>query len=505
MSKKNRKNRQGYKPQTVKDDFKNKQTNYQSQSEIPKGLTLDAFSNVLARLGAGTPNLLDSTNYTMTRLTKNFQLLNTLYREHWVVQRLIDTVPEDMCKNWYKITSKIAPDALSRLIRMERTTQMRAKILEGLKWGRLYGGAGGIIMIDGHEDMLDQPIDLDMVMPGSFKGLIILDRWTGITPGTTLVEDINDPDFGLPEYYNITTNIFGTLKVDHTRVVRFVGKSLPYIEELTEQYWGASELEHVFEELKKRDNTSWNIAQLVFLANLRVLKMQDMGQMLSVGDSRVQEQLYNTIQAQNWLMNNMGMYLIDQKDDFATHQYSFSGLSEIYDSFMMDVAGAAEIPVTKLFGRSPAGLNATGESDLQNYYDSIEEKQEAHLRPVIDKLLPVMCMSEFGAIPDDLDYTFNPVRRPTEEERKNLGKNISDTIVNYYNSGLFSQKTALKEIRQTSDLTGIGSNITDEEIMSASGDLEAPGESLSNLIGMDIPSLLNEEQEGVENGQPTEA
>ena len=136
----------------------------------------------------------------------------------------------------------------------------------------------------------------------------------------------------------------------------------------------------------------------------------------------------------------MGMYLIDQKDDFATHQYSFSGLSEIYDSFMMDVAGAAEIPVTKLFGRSPAGLNATGESDLQNYYDSIEEKQEAHLRPVIDKLLPVMCMSEFGAIPDDLDYTFNPVRRPTEEERKNLGKNISDTIVNYYNSGLFSQR-----------------------------------------------------------------
>ena len=51
--------------------------------------------------------------------------------------------------------------------------------------GRLYGGAGGIIMIDGHEDMLDQPIDLDMVMPGRFKGLIILDRWTGITPGTT--------------------------------------------------------------------------------------------------------------------------------------------------------------------------------------------------------------------------------------------------------------------------------------------------------------------------------
>lgn len=69
------------------------------------------------------------------------------------------------------------------------------------------------------------------------------------------------------------------------------------------------------------------------------------------------------------------MQIIDKDDDFSTHQYTFSGLSDVYQQFIMpDISGAAGIPVTRLFGRSPAGLNATGESDLQNYYDKIEEK-----------------------------------------------------------------------------------------------------------------------------------
>ncbi|MFP3681974.1 DUF1073 domain-containing protein, partial [Pseudomonas sp. SIMBA_041] len=65
---------------------------------------------------------------------------------------------------------------------------------------------------------------------------------------------------------------------------------------------------------------------------------------------------------------------------------------------MLDISGASEIPVTRLFGRSPAGMNATGESDLQNYYEVVQQQQESTLGPILDKLLPIICMSEFGAI-----------------------------------------------------------------------------------------------------------
>ena len=180
----------------------------------------------------------------------------------------------------------------------------------------------------------------------------------------------------------------------------------------------------------------------------------------------------------NEMMNNNSMQVIGKNDTFDTKQYTFSGLSDIYSEFMMDVAGAAEMPVTKLFGRSPAGMNATGESDMQNYYDSIEQKQEACLRPVLEKLLPILCISAFGFVPDDLEIEFNTCRRPTEEERKTLAQQTASAIIEAYNSGLISQKTALKELRQSSENTGMWTNITDEDIESASSDTTLPTEDL---------------------------
>lgn len=461
---------------------KKKKTKDQQQPPEKKNLTLDAFSNALARMGWGTPNLMEATNYPLTRLTKNYQLMNSLYRSHWVVRRIIDVIPEDMCKNWIQITSQLQPNQLERMQKLERRTSVKPKILEALKWGRLYGGAGAIMMIDGHENMLDKPLDLDMVFPGSFMGLLVVDRWSGLTPGPDLVTDITDPDFGLPSTYQVTNEANRTtIEVHHSRVLRFIGRDLPNWEKQAEVYWGASEIEHVFDELKKRDNTSWNIANLVFHANLKVLQMEDINQMIAMGNQQANQQLYNIVQAQNWLMNNFSMYLLDKGDTFETKQYTFSGLADVYENFMMDVAGAAEMPVTKLFGRSPAGMNATGESDLQNYYDSIETKQEAYLSPVLDKLLPVLFVSELGAIPDDLDYKFNPVRRPTDTEMSDLASKNTTAIDTVFNSGIISQQTALKELRQQSEITGIFTNITDEDIAAADNKTQPPGEDIPDL------------------------
>ncbi len=443
---------------------------------------LDSYTNPLARLGLNQPNVSEAADYVMTRRTQDYNLMNTLYRDNWIARRLIDVVPEDMMKNGYKITSQIKPEAIAKLEKLERKVQLRKRILSGLKWGRLYGGAIGVIIIAGQEDMLSEPLDYDTIMPGSFKGIVILDRWSGAQAGSEIVNDINDPDFGLPAYYD-TYGKTNAVRVHHSRVVRFTGRDLPFIEEQMEMYWGASELEHVFDEIKKRDNTSWNIAQLVFMANLRVLKMEGMEGLLGSMNTKAQEALANVIAAQNQMMNNNSLQILGGKDDFQTHQYTFAGLSDVYESFMMDIAGAAEIPVTKLFGRSPAGMNATGESDMQNYYDSIEEKQEAYLRPIYDRLLPIMCMSEFGAVPDDLDYEFKPIRRLSDEQRVDLTSKHTSAIIEAYNAGLISQQIALKELQQMKETTGTWSNITDDDIAKADADFGMGGE-LEGLAGM---------------------
>ncbi|WP_444350735.1 anti-CBASS protein Acb1 family protein [Phascolarctobacterium succinatutens] len=448
---------------------------------------LDAFSNVLARLGAGTPNLLEGTEYSLQRMSRDFNTLNALYRESWIVRRIIDVIPADMLKNWITITSGLDPDVEKRLSLTLRRTQLIDKLKRGMQWGRLYGGALGVMLVKHQGYDLSQTLQLDWIMPGDFAGLLIFDRWNGVNPSSELIEDISDPDYGFPKYYTVTDPAGGgSVKIHHSRVVRFTGNTLPFWEEIAEMQWGASVVESVFDELRKRDNVSWNIAQLTFMANIRVLKMQDLGQLLAATDNESQAELLRTLEAQNMLLNNMGMQVMDAADGLETHQYTFGGLADCYQQFIMDISGAAEIPVTRLFGRSPSGLNATGESDLQNYYDMIAEKQESYLRPILNKVLPPFIISTLGSLPDDFDFEFDPVAEPTDKERADLAKCGTDNVVAAYNAGLISQRTALKELKQQSERTGVWTNITDEDIERASDSVEPPGE-MGGMFGGEEP------------------
>lgn len=449
----------------------------QTQPPARKQPVRDSYSNSFSRLGYGQLNLVEAADYPISRMTQNYAMLNSMYRNDWIAGRIVDTIPQDMVKNWYKLTAQITPEQLKEYETTERKTNLQSAILEGLKWGRLFGGAAGLIVIDGQQDMLDQPLDLRLVVPGSFKGIIICDRWSGVYPDVGLVQDIDDPDFGLPEYYNFAmseTDLANGIRVHHSRVLRFTGRTLPYIERMAENYWGMSEIEHVYNELNKRNNTSDNIAQLVFQANVRTYKMADLGQLLATTDETHQRELYQTLAMQNFLMSNMSLAVMDKDDDLVSQQYGFGGVSDVYEMFMLDIAGACEIPVTKLYGRSPAGMNATGESDLTNYYNKITQDQEAILRPIIDRLMPIIAMSTWGVIPDDLAFEFEPVGDSTEEQRANLIQQSAAAIVDVFNAGLISQKTALKELRQSGTSLNMWTNISDEDIENAEETTGAP-------------------------------
>lgn len=478
-----------------------------SQTEVLNKLyTMDAFQNQMARLGFGQPNLNEGADYPLTRMSQNYNLFTSLYRSSWIVRKIVDVFPSDMVKNWIKFNSSLDPEKISKINSVIRKTKTKEKIKEGLRWARLYGGAAGLILIDGDED-LSESLDYDTIMLDDYKGLLIFDRWNGIYPDIELEDDISDEEYGYPKYYSISLseansnlmlsyNKQDLVKVHHSRIVRFNGRDLPLWERQAEMFWGESEIEIVFEELKKRDNTSANIASLIFLANIRVLKMNDLGQLLGASTQKAQENLYKVLQAQNQLMSNMGIYVMDKDDDFGSEQYSFGGLNDIYESFMLDIAGACEMPVTKLFGREPAGFNSTGESDLTQYYDTLEEKQETYLQPIIDKLLPIIFMSTLGAIPEDLDWEFNPCMNVNSKDLADLAQSMASPIFEAFNAGLITKEIALKELKQQNEKTGMWSNITDEDIKNAKNE-DNSGE-YTNEEQESLMSELNPEQNDME-------
>ena len=181
-------------------------------------------------------------------------------------------------------------------------------------------------------------------------------------------------------------------------------------------YWGESEIEAVYDEIVKRDNVSHNMAALTFRACRDYMEVDNLDQLLSTASPAQQKRLYGLLQAQSVIDSNFGTKVVNKGDAIHNTQYTFAGLADVYNSVMMDVSGASRIPVTKLFGRSAAGMNATGEGDLQNYYDYIDTRREGDLRPIMERLLPVMALSCWGEIPDGLDLAFPPLWTPKASE-----------------------------------------------------------------------------------------
>lgn len=427
----------------------------------------DAFSNPLFRLGYGSQSPLEATEYPLTRMTDNYALLNSLYRDNWVVQNVVGIIPDDMTKKWFAPAGAVGPEHLKELERVQRVTALRERVNEGLRWGRLYGGAAGLIMIRGQEGMLGQPLELESIYPGTFQGLYILDRWQGVVPGMELVFEGGEP---VPAYYSITDASGNTVaKVHHSRLVRFTGRDLPFLERVAELYWGESEVEALYNDVVKHDNVAANMAALTFRANVDTMEVQNLDQLFSVTSGEQQRRFWNVMQAQSVMKSNFGMQLVNRGDQIKNAQYTFTGLQEVYDSMCLDLSGASRIPVTKLFGRSPAGMNATGESDLRNYYDYVDTLREAKLRPILEKLLPVLAMSAWGAVPDGLDITFPPLWTPTAAEVAEIALKKAQAIRDTFQAGLFRADTAQRELKKLADETGMFDSISEEEIAANAG------------------------------------
>jgi phage-related protein (TIGR01555 family) len=181
-----------------------------------------------------------------------------------------------------------------------------------------------------------------------------------------------------------------------------------------------------------------------------------------------EEILSRTFNTMRQLQSNEGLTVLDAEDSYQPHSYSFGGLSDIILQFGQQISGATGIPLVRLFGQSPAGLNSTGESDLRMYYDNILSQQESRLRDGMLLVLRVMYRSLFGQdAPDDFDFDFSSLWQTSEKEKADISAVVTDTIIKAYDAGIIDQVTAMKELRQSSEATGIYSNITQESIEEA--------------------------------------
>jgi phage-related protein (TIGR01555 family) len=449
-------------------------------------LTRDSFQNTAANLGYGTNNLTSASTYGFNPISRTHTKLEWMYRGSWLVRKIVDCPANDMTRAGIDFGGTVDPKRVETLTKDWKQMGIWNKYNLGLKWGRLYGGAVSVLMINGQD--LSTPLRPEAIGRGDFKGLLVLDRWMLTASVDEFVTDFG-PEFGMPKYYTtIAGGSIPSMKIHHSRVLRHEGDDVPYWQRIAENGWTVSVVEQCFDRMIAFDSASTGAAQLVYKAHLRTYKVPGLRDMIGAGGPLYQAFLDNMTlirQAQT----NEGLTIIDGDDSIEYHTNSaFSGLSDALIQFGQQLSGASGIPLVILFGQSPSGMNSTGESDIRNYYDRISSDQHAHMEMQIYKIAVVSYWSRYGeAPPAEFGFTFNPLWQQTESERANDASTIANAVTAVFDSGIIDQATAMEELKQSSHTTGIFSNITDEDIAEARANPPPPPDFPPGADGSGAP------------------
>ena len=424
----------------------------------------DGIANPLLRIGTGTRNTFNPSTYRPQWVTLNRQTLEWAYQTSWMASLAVDIVAEDMTREGFEI-KEVSPEIADKINKVSERYGILDSLCETIKWSRLYGGAIAIILIDGQDvskPLTDVPI-------GTFRGLCVLDRWQLDSVTNDLVTKLG-PDFGKPEFYRIISENaevkFTSDKIHHSRVLRMDGRKLPYYLRQSYQGWGASIIEPAWNQIRGFDLGTQSATQLLSKTFLRYYKVDGLREILT-----------NDIAAKGFLkqmdyvrefQSSEGMTLGDKEDEFQTFSYSFAGIPDVLLQLGQQVSGAFGIPLVRLFGQSPAGLNSTGESDLRNYYDNIKKLQRSMLGTNLKKLLDVIYQSVTGEKPPaEFSFNFAPLWQMTQSERSLVTQQTAATIADAYDRGLLTLDQALKELKKLSDTVGVFASITDKDIKEA--------------------------------------
>lgn len=424
----------------------------------------DGISNPLLRIGTGTLNTFAATTYRPEFVSLNRQMLEWAYQGSWLCGLAVDIVAEDMTREGIEIKCD-NPEDIQRVNGAFDDFGVMDSLCDATKWARLYGGAIAVIMIDGQS--VDKP--LVKVPRDSFRGLAVFDRWQLDVTNLNPVQKLG-PDFGKPEFYRVVSANseidFGTDKIHYSRVIRLEGRKLPFYLRQSYQGWGASVIEPIFDKIKGFDVATQGVTQLLSKAYLRYYKVKDLRRILT--NDLARNGFLKQMDVIREFQNAEGLTVGDVDDDFQTLTYTFTGIPEVMLQLGQQISGALGIPLVRLFGQSPAGLSATGESDIRMYYDSIKKQQRSMLRHGIRKVLDVVYESATGKSPDEsLTFEFKALWQMSQLDKATTGSTVAGAIRDAFNTGVISLPTALKELKSLSETVGVFATITDEDIAEA--------------------------------------
>lgn len=369
------------------------------------------------------------------------QLLSETYVEHGIVQTLVDQPVDDAFGRGITVkTSELSKDQIEELLVYVEEFQIIEAIKQGIKWKRLFGGGGVLIITDQDPKV---PFNINRVTEDSPLEFRPVDMWELYAncqnwEGTSEVGGqlgANCGDFY--QYYQC--------QVHQSRVLRMVGKEAPSFIRPRLRGWGMSELERLVRSFNQYLKNQDVIFELLDEAKIDVYKIDGFNAALLNAEGT--EKIRRRIQLANLVKNYQNAIVMDKNDEYEQKQMTFAGLSEVLLQIRQGIAADLKMPVTKLFGISAAGFNS-GEDEIENYNAMIESEIRAKEKWHVVKVLKICSKKLFNHVPEDLIVEFPSLRILKETEEEEIKDRKFNRVMAAWTSGLVPDQETKEAINK---------------------------------------------------------
>jgi phage-related protein (TIGR01555 family) len=398
--------------------------------EKAKKFTKDGWSNLITGLNSAASKK-KHTHHRLDSLLIDEEL-ESIYVEDGLGARIVNLMPSDMFREGWNYTfpnmDELAVAEISdKYKEIMEVIGAQQKCKEGVQWARLYGGAVILIgVVDGQT--MDKPLNPKRIK--SFEKLKIIDRTDIDYQKIQFQLDPLKPRYGLPEYYPIKFDVSASLEsekmVHYSRIIELHGDTLPSGAKMTltaeQRYWGISVLQRANDHLQTLGTSIGSIDQLLQEMSIGKFKVKDLAMMLASPEGK--EAVQRRVELMDLTRSVFRSQYFDTEEDFSRDNVNFTGVPEILYIIFMLISADTGYPITRLFGVSPGGMNATGESDMRNYYDMVRSEQTAMLQPILLRLVRII--SQWLKLEEPyLDFV--PLQTMNEKERADLNRQKADT------------------------------------------------------------------------------
>lgn len=464
----------------------------------------DGYVNLLNKYGTKQDNS-EAYKFEREPVIPDMQLTG-LYEGNGLFSKIIDTPAEEALKHGFDLNLKsdelnaFVEDALDDLEWEERAAT-------AIKWARLYGGALIVMLIDDGRG-LEEPVDWEHIR--SIDELRVYER-SIVQPdyASLYQQDYGGKGvgnrvskFGQPEYYYVSS-IYGSFKVHESRCLVFRNGVLPeQTSNATYLFWGMPEYVRIRRALRETVTAHTDSVKLLERSVQAIYSMKGLASLLTTddGENQVLKRL-QLVDTSRGLLNSIAIDSEGEQYDFKTFQ--FSGVKDVIDATCNMLSALTNIPQTILFGRSPAGMNATGTSDFESYYNFVEKIQRLMLKRNLRTLLDVVFRAGIasGDVAEEPDYKleFKPLWSLSDTEQAEVDQTKAQTA-------LVKAQTAQAYVdMQALDPTEVRRRLASDEEFDVEDIISEDDEDdlLQSLLGTEPSTMSDVEaaQKNIEQGQ----